>query len=112
MQCKVHGFESQIYQSYYIAQTLSSLISTYSALPPQSGTLQLFDIASSAMIEEIEAHEGALWSLCVLPDKRGIVTGSADQKVKFWQFELIDIDEEEEGDGETGDKKSEPKAGG
>lgn len=78
----------------------------------QAGSLQLFDIASSAMIEEIEAHTGAVWSLCVLPDKRGIVTGSADHEVKFWQFELVegeageesgDSDEEE---GRKGEKKS------
>jgi len=47
-------------------------------------------------VEEVEAHKEAIWSLCVLPDKRGIVTGSADQKVKFWQFELVEEDEAEE----------------
>lgn len=58
------------------------------------------------MIEEIEAHTAALWSLCVLPDKRGIVTGSADKSVKFWQFELITDEEEssEEEEEESGNK--------
>lgn len=62
----------------------------------QAGKLQLFDIASGEMIEEFDAHESSLWSLCVLPDKRGIVTGSADKSVKFWQFELIADDEDDE----------------
>lgn len=77
----------------------------------QSGSLQLLDVASSALLEEVEAHEGALWSLCVLPDKRGIVTGGADQKVKFWQFELIDVNEEES-DEESAKTKSASKTGG
>lgn len=66
------------------------------------------------MIEEIEAHTGALWSLCVLPDKRGIVTGSADHEVKFWQFELVEdvspsADEEDSGnetEGATAEKSA------
>jgi len=61
----------------------------------------LFDVASSAMIEEIDAHNGALWSLCLFPDKRGLVTGSADKSVKFWQFELI-ADEDDDTDSPAG----------
>lgn len=59
------------------------------------------------MLEEIDAHTAALWSLCVLPDKRGIVTGSADKSVKFWQFELIadDSDNEQE-EEETANQSS------
>lgn len=32
--------------------------------------------------------QGAIWSVCVRPDDRGMVTGSADKTVKFWDFEL------------------------
>ena len=65
------------------------------------------------MLEEFEAHEGALWSLCVLPDKRGFVTGGADKKVKFWQFELVEVedDENDESDEEKEQLKA-PKTGG
>lgn len=42
----------------------------------------------------MKAHEGAVWSVCVAPDKRGFVTGSADHHVKFWEFELISDEEE------------------
>jgi U3 small nucleolar RNA-associated protein 12 len=31
------------------------------------------------------AHEGAVWSIAMLPDNTGFVTGSADKTVKFWQ---------------------------
>ena len=58
----------------------------------QSGHLQLFDISSSSLLEEIPAHQGAIWGLSLFPDKRGVVTGSADHTVKFWEFELVSQD--------------------
>ncbi|KAF9578732.1 hypothetical protein BGW38_005325, partial [Lunasporangiospora selenospora] len=56
----------------------------------KSGHLELFDLGSSSMIESIEAHDGAIWSLQVRPDKRGLVTGSADKEVKFWDFDMVE----------------------
>ncbi|XP_064627988.1 WD repeat-containing protein 3-like [Lineus longissimus] len=55
----------------------------------KDGKLQILDIASGMLSEEIVAHSGAIWTMCMSPDKRGIVTGSADQEVKFWDFELV-----------------------
>ncbi|XP_023931815.1 WD repeat-containing protein 3-like [Lingula anatina] len=55
----------------------------------KSGKLQIFDIASGSLLENVEAHLGAVWSVCMSPDKRGIISGSADKEVKFWDFELI-----------------------
>ncbi|XP_023258035.1 WD repeat-containing protein 3 [Seriola lalandi dorsalis] len=58
-------------------------------LGTKSGKLQIFELASGSLLETVDAHNGALWSLCLAPDQRGIVTGSADKTVKFWEFELI-----------------------
>ncbi|ELT90132.1 hypothetical protein CAPTEDRAFT_89073 [Capitella teleta] len=55
----------------------------------KSGKLQIFDIASGTLLEAIDAHSGSVWSVCLSPDKRSIVSGSADKEVKFWDFELI-----------------------
>ncbi|KAI9770247.1 MAG: hypothetical protein M1840_003404 [Geoglossum simile] len=55
----------------------------------KSGVLELFDVASSAMIETVQAHEGAVWSLQVHPDGKSVVTGSADKSAKFWDFEVV-----------------------
>ena len=38
-------------------------------LPWQAGHLELFDISSGAMTESFEAHEGAVWSICLSPDQ-------------------------------------------
>ncbi|XP_072301134.1 WD repeat-containing protein 3 [Eucyclogobius newberryi] len=58
-------------------------------LGTKSGKLQIFELASGSLLETVDAHEGALWSLCLAPDQRGIVTGGADKTVKFWDFELV-----------------------
>ncbi|KAM4558542.1 WD repeat-containing protein 3 [Odontesthes bonariensis] len=58
-------------------------------LGTKSGKLQIFELASGSLLETVDAHDGAVWSLCLAPDQRGIITGSADKTVKFWEFELI-----------------------
>ncbi|MED6290311.1 Dip2/Utp12 protein [Characodon lateralis] len=58
-------------------------------LGTKSGKLQIFELASGSLLETVDAHSGAVWSLCLAPDQREIVSGSADKTVKFWEFELI-----------------------
>ncbi|XP_039697255.1 WD repeat-containing protein 3 [Pteropus medius] len=55
----------------------------------KTGKLQLYDLASGSLLEAIDAHDGALWSMSLSPDQRGFVTGGADKSVKFWDFELV-----------------------
>ncbi|KNE61569.1 hypothetical protein AMAG_06385 [Allomyces macrogynus ATCC 38327] len=61
----------------------------YLLVGTKSGQLQIFSIATSSLVETIDAHEGAIWSIYLTPDKTGFVTGSADKQVKFWDFALI-----------------------
>ncbi|GAA5940698.1 snoRNA-binding rRNA-processing protein DIP2 [Sporobolomyces koalae] len=63
----------------------------------KSGELLLYDLSSSSLLETVPAHTGPLWSLHVRPDGRGLVTGSADKDVKFWDFEVREIAAEIEG---------------
>jgi U3 small nucleolar RNA-associated protein 12 len=55
----------------------------------KSGELELFDVASAALLETMKAHEGAIWTLQVHPDGRSLVSGSADKSAKFWNFEVV-----------------------
>ncbi|CCK71302.1 snoRNA-binding rRNA-processing protein DIP2 KNAG_0G02450 [Huiozyma naganishii CBS 8797] len=58
-------------------------------LGTRNGELQLFDLASSTQIENIEgAHDAAIWSLDLTSNGKRLVTGSADKTVKFWDFQL------------------------
>ena len=58
----------------------------------KTGELELFDIASAAMLDTVKAHEGAIWTLQVHPDGRSLISGSADKSAKFWNFEVIQED--------------------
>ncbi|KAF8543894.1 hypothetical protein BDD12DRAFT_773091 [Trichophaea hybrida] len=55
----------------------------------KSGEIEMFDVASSALIETVVAHEGAIWALQVHPDGKSLVTSSADKSAKFWDFEVV-----------------------
>lgn len=43
--------------------------SSPASLPPQSGKLQIFELASGSLLETVDAHDGAVWSLCLAPDQ-------------------------------------------
>ncbi|GME22299.1 hypothetical protein GTA08_BOTSDO02545 [Neofusicoccum parvum] len=55
----------------------------------KSGELELFDIASSQLVDTVQAHEGAIWTLDLHPDGKSVVSGSADKTAKFWNFEIV-----------------------
>jgi U3 small nucleolar RNA-associated protein 12 len=55
----------------------------------KDGELEVFDIASSTLLDTIKAHEGPVWSLQVHPDGKSLVSGSADKSAKFWDFKVV-----------------------
>ena len=55
----------------------------------RNGELEVFDIASSTLIDTVKAHEGPVWTLHVHPDGRSMGTGSADKSAKFFKFEVV-----------------------
>lgn len=55
----------------------------------KDGELEVFDIASSTLLDTIKAHEGPVWSLQVHPDGKSLVSGSADKSAKFWNFQVV-----------------------
>lgn len=58
-------------------------------LGTKEGNLEIFDIASSTLLETLPAHERDIWSLHVHPDGKSLVTGSADKSAKFWDFRIV-----------------------
>jgi U3 small nucleolar RNA-associated protein 12 len=56
----------------------------------KSGELELFDIASSTLLESVPAHEGAVMALQIHPNGRSLVSGSADKSAKFWEFKIVE----------------------
>ncbi|KJA29958.1 hypothetical protein HYPSUDRAFT_31997 [Hypholoma sublateritium FD-334 SS-4] len=57
------------------------------AIGTKSGEILIYDIASSTLIETVQAHTATIWSMQVRSDGQALVTGSADKDVKFWSLE-------------------------
>lgn len=70
----------------------------------KNGTLELYDLASSTMVDRVEnAHENsqtqnsssssdnglAIWSMDITPDGKRLITGGNDKCVKFWDFQVV-----------------------
>lgn len=51
----------------------------------KGGALELFDVGASSLIESVDAHTGAVWSIAADPKGTGFVSASADHDVKVRQ---------------------------
>ena len=60
----------------------------------KSGDLLLYNVGSAELIDTIKAHSSTIWSLHVRPDFGGLVTGSADKNIKFWDIKEVKDHEE------------------
>lgn len=47
----------------------------------KTGKLQLFDVNAGLLLEATDAHEGAVWSLALLPDKVSMLIVSFDDLI-------------------------------
>lgn len=74
---------------------------TLIAVGYKNGDLELYDLASSSLIDRVEkAHENtnivnktdengsAIWSMDLTPDGKTLITGGNDKSVKFWNFKV------------------------
>jgi len=94
-----HRSDSQCVSTMVCDYALSLLIvpgDRHALIGTRSGLLQLFDISSGIILEDIMAHEPdetaidtGVWSVALTHDGRGFVSGGSDKMVKFWKFELV-----------------------
>ncbi|KAF8065837.1 wdr3 [Scenedesmus sp. PABB004] len=79
----------------------------------KEGAIQLVDVGAAAVIHSEAAHGGAVWSLALLPDKSGFVSGSADKTIKFWTWAVAGgDDDDEQAAAAAAAKKKKKKKGG
>ena len=57
------------------------------AVGTKSGEILIYDLASSSLVDTIQAHSATVWSIHLRPDQMGLISGSADKDVKFWDFD-------------------------
>ncbi|KAI1344581.1 WD domain-containing protein [Xylariaceae sp. FL0016] len=55
----------------------------------KSGEIELFEVSTGTLMDSVQAHESAIWSLQIHPDGRSIVSGSADKSAKFWKVQVV-----------------------
>ena len=66
----------------------------FAVIGTKTGNLQILNTVEGTVSETIKASETGkpVWSMCLLPDSKGIVTGSEDKTLKFWNYEVQDVD--------------------
>jgi U3 small nucleolar RNA-associated protein 12 len=78
----------------------------------QEGTIQLVDVGACTVIHSEQVHSGAVWSLALLPDKSGFVSGSADKTIKFWTWAVTTVQQQQPQGAAAGDNAEAAAAGG
>ncbi|XP_009621040.1 uncharacterized protein [Nicotiana tomentosiformis] len=61
----------------------------YAVVGTKGGTLEFIDVRSATCVEVVEAHGGAVQSIALTSDGTGFLTSSADQDIKFWEFQMV-----------------------
>lgn len=63
-------------------------------LPLLLTSLQVYDLHSASLLQSnTEVHSQSIFSLELKPDKTGFMTASADKKLAFWDFTLVETEE-------------------
>ena len=63
----------------------------------KSGGLEVIDTQAGVQLTGLkDAHAGPVWGIAATPNGAGFVTASADKTVKFFEWTLLDVDDEEE----------------
>lgn len=63
----------------------------------KTGALEIVDVQAGMALEGApEAHGGAVWGVALLPNGSGFVSASADKTVKFWEWRLVDVEDEDD----------------
>jgi U3 small nucleolar RNA-associated protein 12 len=78
----------------------------------KSGALELVDVQAGVQLTGApDAHAGAIWGIALLPDGSGFLSASADKSVKFWEWRLIDVADDEAARGAEGAEGAEGAGG-
>ena len=60
------------------------------AVGTKSGEILIYNIASSSL-QTLQAHSSTIWSLQLQVDEQTLVSGSADNNVKFWELKQTGV---------------------
>ena len=49
----------------------------------------IWDPHTGELLETLQGHEGIAWSVAFTPDGRGLVSGSSDKTLKYWDISRL-----------------------
>jgi len=49
----------------------------------------IWDARTGELLETLRGHEGVAWSVAFTPDGRGLVSGSSDKTLKYWDISRL-----------------------
>ena len=58
----------------------------YAVAGLKSGGLRVVDVSTSDVVQDIDAHSGTCWSICMDKKNNRFVTGGSDKKIRFWSI--------------------------
>ena len=61
--------------------------------------VRIWDVATGALLEQLQGHKDSIYSVAFTFDGRGLVSGSLDKSVKYWDVSVL----------AAGSAKSKPK---
>lgn len=57
----------------------------------EDGRLEIYDLETNDLIDSVEGHQSSVTAMCLSNDKLGLLSGSRDKTVVFWDLEF-DVD--------------------
>jgi len=53
--------------------------------------IRIWDARTGELLETLRGHSGMVWSMAFTPDGRGLVSGSLDKTLKYWDISSLAI---------------------
>lgn len=66
----------------------------------------MWDVATGALVERLEGHRDSVYSVAFTPDDKGLVSGSLDRTLKFWDVSRLSMSDAKRKDGPGGSRSA------
>ena len=54
----------------------------------KDGKLQAFSLQSLLQVQELPAHQGAVWALALAPNQQALLSAGADKEIRYWTLSM------------------------
>jgi len=62
----------------------------------------MWDVETGVLVERLEGHRDSVYSIAFTPDDKGLVSGSLDRTLKFWDVSKLSMSDAKRKDGPGG----------